>query len=132
MRYLLREKQEESLPRVSVQQLKLAAKKKKKNQRRGLKKIKRRLADLIFPVQECEKARIICFMYDSGVGEDVVTGGLLCQRLGRSRSWSLELAEPEKRTYREKEQDQTRSGEVKEGKNRMITESCGSVCLGGN
>lgn len=67
---------------MSVQLLKPAA---KKNQRRGQKKkIKSRVADLIFSVQECEKARIICFMYDSGVGKDMVTGGLLCQRLGRS------------------------------------------------
>lgn len=85
---------------MSVQLLRLAAKKNKKS-KEGAKKKKSRLADLIFSVQECEKARIICFMYDSGVGEDMVTGGLLCQRLGRSCSWSLELAEPERRTHRE-------------------------------
>lgn len=81
---------------MSVQLLKPAA---KKIQRRWLEKKKRsRVADLIFSVQECEKARIICFMYDSGVGEDMVTGGLLCQRLERNCSWSLELAEPGRRT----------------------------------
>lgn len=85
---------------MSVQLLNPAAKNSKEVAKKK-KKIKSRVADLIFSVQECEKARIICFMYDSGVGEDMVTGGLLCQRLERSCSWSLELAELERRTQRQ-------------------------------
>lgn len=59
-----------------------------------------------------------------------MTGGLLCQRLGRGCTWTLELAGLESRHTENKSRIKHGMGGKKRGK-KIITEGCGGVCSRG-